>query len=66
MTATYLSPAQVQACYGITPRQLQRMRERRLVRFARIGHRTVLVHRESLDKFLNARTSRAVGAGGVA
>ncbi|HMP75789.1 MAG TPA: hypothetical protein PKE12_05775 [Kiritimatiellia bacterium] len=61
MNALYLSVAQVEEFYGIGPRLLRAIRERRLVRFVRAGHRTVLVHRESLEKYLRARTSPAIG-----
>jgi hypothetical protein len=59
--AIYLTPGQVQHLYGIGGRLLRSIRQRRLVRFARVGHRSILVDRASLERFLQQRASPALG-----
>lgn len=57
----YLTPDQVQQRYGISERLQKSLRQRRLVRFCRPGHRTVLVERASLERYLRSRTMLAIG-----
>lgn len=57
----YLSVGQTVDWYAISERLLKVLRQRKLIRFCRAGHRTVLIHRESLERYLSSRTSPALG-----
>lgn len=49
-----LSPAQAAEFAGLTSRQLKGLRERRMVRFYRLGRRTLVYDRDSLATLLAA------------
>lgn len=49
-----LSPAEAQCFGGVSARQLKGMRERRQVRFYRLGRRTLVYDRDSLARLLAA------------
>ena len=57
----YITPEQTEARYGLTDRFIKSLRQRRLIRFCRAGHRTILIDRESLERYLRKRTSPAIG-----
>jgi len=49
-----LSPAEAERFAGLTSRQLKGLRERRMVRFYRLGRRTLVYDRDSLATLLAA------------
>ena len=57
-----LSPAQAQFVSGLTPRQLKRLRVRRMIRYYRLGYRSIIYDTESLVSFLGARTVERIAS----
>ena len=55
-----LSPALAERFTGLTSRQLKGLRERRAVRFYRLGRRTLVYDRDSLAALLAARMVEAL------
>jgi len=58
--AVLLSPPQAAARYALGSSQLKRLRRRRVVRFVKIGHRSVLYDSRSLARFLESRAFEAL------
>lgn len=57
-----LSPAQAQEFLGVSARQLKGLRERRAIRYYRLGRRTLAYDRSSLAALLVAGTIEALPA----
>ena len=61
MDEIYLTAETVEQRYGVSKRLQKSLRQRRLIRFCRPGHRTVLIERASLERYLRSRTTLAIG-----
>ena len=46
---------------GCSPRQLKELRRRRLIKFYRLGHKTLTYDRTSLERYLKSREVPAIG-----
>ena len=60
MTASRLTLSQATEHTGLTERALKRLRQSRAIKFYRLGHRTVVYDRASLDQYLNRHAMEAL------
>ena len=61
MTARLLSPKAVEEEFGISRRLQGWLRATRQLPYYKVGHRTVLVSRPDLEKYLASRRVNAIG-----
>ena len=61
--ADRLNPEEARQLLGCTPRKLKELRRRRVVKFYRLGHKTLAYDRRSLERFLRSCEVPAIGEG---
>ena len=59
--AERLNDEEARQVLGCTPRKLKELRQRRLIKFYRLGHKTVSYDRVSLERYLKSREFPAIG-----
>lgn len=59
--ANRLNAEEARHSLGCSPRQLKELRRRRLIKFYRLGHKTVSYDRVSLERYLKSREFPAIG-----
>lgn len=59
----YLTPQEVTELYGISRRYLKLLREKRRLKFIRLGHRTILYDTKDVEDLLRRSTVAAMPDG---
>ena len=63
MNKNIITPDTLETEYGVSKRIQEDLRKKRVIRYIKAGHRTILYRRADVEEFLESRTVNAIGGG---